>query len=157
MRSIPSALQSHTHIALHLVCGWGKSYLFISPAVPRNPFHINITIPKIAAKRRNLVRVRKFHMAREGGSRAFAAFQFTPPLGSNMLGRADTPSGVHESTLCLYSPTQPVGAVSGQKGGRHAGREEMAEASGGVVNGGVGRGWERVVFNGVVVAVECRA
>jgi hypothetical protein len=44
-------------------------------------------MPEIATKSRNLVRVKKFHIAREGGNRDFAAFQFTPtpPLGSNMV------------------------------------------------------------------------
>jgi hypothetical protein len=95
-------------------------------------------------------------MAREGGSRAFAAFQFTPPLGSNMLGRADTPSGVHESLLCLY----PLRNRSAQCQGRRVGgmrdarrwwkRRAKASMGGrkGMAEGGVQR---------VVVAVECRA
>lgn len=31
------------------------------------------------------MRVTKFHIAREGGSRDFAAFQFTPPLGKSIV------------------------------------------------------------------------
>lgn len=42
-------------------------------------------MPVIAMNSRNLVRVRKFHIAREGGNRDLADFQVTPPLGSNMV------------------------------------------------------------------------
>lgn len=68
------------------------SYLCISPAVPLNPFHNKSIMPVTASDSRNLVRVMKFHIAREGGSRARAAFQLTPPFGRSMLGK-DTPSG----------------------------------------------------------------
>ena len=78
-----------------------STHLCISPAVPRKPFHINITIPTIATTSKNFVRVKKFQIALEGGSRAFADFQLTPPLGSSILSRAGAPSGVHESSTPL--------------------------------------------------------
>ena len=42
-------------------------------------------MPTTATSSRKRVRVMKFHMARDGGSRARAAFQLTPPLGRSMV------------------------------------------------------------------------
>lgn len=43
-----------------------------------------MTMPVMATKRRKRVRVRKCQTALDGGNRALAAFQFTPPLGRSM-------------------------------------------------------------------------
>lgn len=83
-RHISPTLQN---LVRRLICASPDSstHLCISPAVPLSPFHIKITMPVMAMNSRNLVRVRKFHIAREGGSRDLADFQVTPPLGSNMV------------------------------------------------------------------------
>jgi len=62
-----------------------KSYLCKSPAVPLKPRNSNTIMPPIATKSRKRVRVRKCHIALEGGKRAFADFHETPLFGSNIL------------------------------------------------------------------------
>lgn len=88
------------------------THLCISPAVPCKPFHINSTTPASVTYSRNLVRVKKFHIAREGGSRPRADFHVSPPLaGRSMLGRGekrrkrkDTPPRRSRGLLSLDAP-----------------------------------------------------
>ena len=60
-------------------------------------------MPVIATNSRNFVRVMKFHMAREGGKRDFAAFQLTPPLGSNMVFKGTPQRASKEACVSLSS------------------------------------------------------
>lgn len=61
----------------------------ISAAEVLIPRHNNTTTPERATKRRNRVRVRKLNIALEGGSRALADFQVTPPLGRSIVEKKD--------------------------------------------------------------------
>lgn len=57
------------------------------------------------------MRVRNAHIALEGGNRAFADFQVTPPFGRSMLG-ADTPSGAQVWDSAVVAVVEALYAVS---------------------------------------------
>jgi hypothetical protein len=72
--------------------------LCMSPADELTPLHNNNTIPAKAANNKNRVLVKKTHIARVGGNRDLAAFQFTPPLGRSIapLGGLSPPFKTNE-------------------------------------------------------------
>ena len=65
---------------------WSEStYLCISDAEELIPRHSSSMVPASATNTRNLVLVRKTHIALEGGSDDLADFQLMPPLGMIIL------------------------------------------------------------------------
>lgn len=82
-----------------------KAYFCTSSAVPLKPLHNNIISIAMVTKRKNRVRVRKFHMMRKGGMRLLADFQVMPPLTSSMLkGREDRRANHAAKAFRSYAP-----------------------------------------------------
>jgi hypothetical protein len=90
----------------------GESNLCIRDAdMLMMPRHSNNTTPTIVTSKRKRVLANSAHIALVGGSRALAAFQLTPPLGSSILATSGDPQ--HQPGASIVSPVghRAAGAV----------------------------------------------